>query len=307
MTSVPLQRASEEFAARLTRWRTERGLTKRALAMGMGFDPSYVSHIEARRYRPTEDFARRAENVLRAGGEIWASFASYEALRQSAAPTAPVTGPGGWAVPGAGLVVEREQAACGLRDGVYHVRVRRHLYNAGADPVVRYPVRIRVDRHPSHPRRSARLHYGDPLTVEELAFAARHGDGEPMSWQVSYDADTVKELWLRFENTDRHFPLYPRERATIDYGYRVTGAKFGDWFQRAIRLPTRDLEIELDFAVGESPAVWGTVSSLSSDGAPMGPPTVSRRDGDRTVYRWAVTAPVLLARYRLEWRLREPG
>ncbi len=307
MTSAPLQRASEEFSAQLTRWRTERGLTKRALATGMGFDPSYVSHIEARRYRPTEDFARRAENVLRAGGEIWASYATYEALRQSAAPVVPATGGGGWAVPGTGLVVEREQAACGLRDGVYHVRVRRHLYNAGAEPVVRYPVRIRVDRHPAHPRRSARVHHGDPLTVEELGFVAYNGDLEPMSWEVSYDAETVKELWLRFENGDQRFPLYPRERATIDYGYRVSSAKFGDWFQRAIRLPTRDLEIELDFATGDEPAVWGTVSSLSSDGAPMGPPAVSHRDGDRTVYRWAVAAPVLLARYRLEWRLRGSG
>jgi transcriptional regulator with XRE-family HTH domain len=302
MTSSPLVRASEEFAGQLTRWREERGLTKRALATGMGFDPSYVSHIEAGRYRPTEDFARRAEAVLRAGGEIWASYTSYEALRQSAAPVAGAE-TGGWTAPGTGLVVEREQAALGLRDGVCHVRVRRHLYNAGADPVIRYPVRIRVDRDIPVQRGSARL-AGEPLTVAELGFTAHHGDGDEMAWQVGHDGDAAKELWLRFENPDRRFPLYPRQRTTIEYGYRVGAAKWGNGFQRAIRLPTRDLEVELDFATRDEPSVWATVSSLSAEAAPLGPPTVLARDGGRTAFRWSVTAPLLQARYRLEWRLR---
>jgi len=302
MTSSPLSHASDEFAAQLTHWRVQRGLTKRALATGMGFDPSYVSHIEAKRYRPTEDFARRAEAVLRAGGELWASYTSYETLRQSAAPAAPSES-GGWLVPGTGLVVEREQAALGLRDGVYHVRVRRHLYNAGADPVIRYPVRIRLDRDIPAQRGSARL-AGDPLTLAELAFTAHHGDGDEMTWQVGHDGDAAKELWLRFENADRRFPLYPRQRTTIDYGYRVGATKWGNSFQRAIRLPTRDLEVELDFAVRDEPVVWGTVSSLSAEAAPLGAPAVIPREGGRTAYRWVVTAPLLQARYRLEWRLR---
>jgi hypothetical protein len=283
-------------------------LTKRALAGEMGFDPSYVSHIEGGRHRPTEDFARRAEVVLRSGGAIWQSYATYDALRQSAPvveaspqPAAPDV----WIPPGTGLVVEREQAALGIKDGLYHIRVRRLLYNAGPDPVVRYPVRIRVDKHPGHPRRSARLHHGAPLTWAELGFAAYGPDREPMTWQPTYDSDTTKELWLRFENAERRFPLYPRHRATVDYTYQVPEFKFGNWFQRAIRLPTRELEMELDFPSHDEPAVWGTVSSLTAEGAPLGPPEVSYRGDKRTVYAWSVRSPALQARYRLEWR--SPG
>lgn len=305
MTSSPLQLASDVFAEQLTRWRTQRGLTKRALASEMGFDPSYVSHIEGGRHRPTEDFARRAESVLRTGGVIWQSFATYNTLRH--AVPAPSQSPEQelWVPPGSGLVVEREYASLSLRAGTYHVRVRRHLYNAGPDPVVRYPVRIRVDRYPDHPRRSARLHHGAPLTWSELNFAGYGPDGEPMTWQPTYDADNTKELWLKFENAERRFPLYAGRRAAIDYGYRVPELKFGPWFQRAIRLPTREIAMELDFPTTMEPVVWGTVGSLTGEGVPLGSAEHSRRAGDRSVFYWLVRAPALQARYRLEWRF--PG
>jgi len=49
----PVQRASEAFVADFARWRVERGMSKKQLAAAMGFDASYVSHVEARRHRPT--------------------------------------------------------------------------------------------------------------------------------------------------------------------------------------------------------------------------------------------------------------
>ena len=58
-------------------------MTKKQLAAPMGFDPSYVSHVEGRRHRPTEDFARRAEAVLGAGGAIWQRFQEYDELRHA--------------------------------------------------------------------------------------------------------------------------------------------------------------------------------------------------------------------------------
>src|SRR5690242_21223079 len=84
MTTPQLERAADAFAAALVQWRAERGLSKKRLAAEMGFDPSYISHIEARRHRPTEDFARRAESVLQAGGMIWQRFREYEDARMSA-------------------------------------------------------------------------------------------------------------------------------------------------------------------------------------------------------------------------------
>ncbi len=70
--------APDAFVAELIRWRIERGFSKKQLALAMGFDPSYVSHVEAHRHRPTEDFARRAEMVLQAGGGIWGRYKEYE-------------------------------------------------------------------------------------------------------------------------------------------------------------------------------------------------------------------------------------
>jgi hypothetical protein len=126
-----------------------------------------------------------------------------------------------------------------------------------------------------------------------------------MAWQPTYDSDNTKELWIKFSNGDRRFPLYAGRRATIDYGYRVPELKFGPWFQRAIRLPTRELAVELDFPLAIEPAVWGTVSSLTGEGVALGPAEHSRRAVDRSVYYWLIRSPALQARYRLEWRF--PG
>ena len=62
-----------------------------------------------------------------------------------------------------------------------------------------------------------------------------------MLWTVRYDRDAFKELWLRFENERGRFPLYPGERAWIEYSYTVSDRKWGNWFQRAVRLPTQHL------------------------------------------------------------------
>jgi transcriptional regulator with XRE-family HTH domain len=313
MTNSPLERATDEFALVLARLRIERGLSKRGLAVQMGFDPSYVSHVEGRRHRPTEDFARRAENALDAGGAIMDSYTAYEAVRQTAATT-PVIGPRGEEahryVPGIGLVVEREDAALGLDQDIYHIVIRRQLHNVGTEPIVRFPVRIHVDRYPEHPQRSARVHYGMPLTWSELGFTAHRfnidsgADAEPMTWRSGLDADAVKDLWLQFANGERKFPLYPGQRATIEYGYHVSAEKWGPWFQRTVRVPTRELRITLDFPAAAQAAVWGTVSSLSAEVAPLATPIRTATDGKRSTFSWSVREPVLAARYRFEWRLR---
>jgi transcriptional regulator with XRE-family HTH domain len=58
------------FNAELTRWRERRGLSKKRLAAAMGFDASYLSHVEAGRMSASELFARKAEESLDAGGEL---------------------------------------------------------------------------------------------------------------------------------------------------------------------------------------------------------------------------------------------
>ena len=182
----------------------------------MGFDPSYVSHVEGRRHRPTEDFARRAEAVLGAGGAIWQRFQEYDELRHARGGR-----PGAPRPAGAGAVDAARHRAdrragdrlAGVPRRRLPVRIRRALYNAGTEPVTRYLVRIAVDRYPHDPARSNRHHRDHPLTFEELDLQAYCGEarrGEPMQWRAKQDRDAFKEVWLLFENDARPVPALPR-------------------------------------------------------------------------------------------------
>ncbi|MEU4779467.1 peptide deformylase [Micromonospora sp. NPDC023633] len=309
MMTSPLDRAAESFAAEIARHRTGRGLSKKQLATLMGFDPSYVSHVEGRRHRPTEDFARRAEAVLEAGGAIWQRFKEYDELRHARSERAhrdpPV--PGQWMPPGTGLIVERELATLTHLDDAYRCVIRRELYNAGTEPVTRYLVRVAVDRYPNDPGRSNLHHREHPLTFAELrlrAYREEGGEREAMHWRAKHDRDAFKELWLLFENADRRFPLYPGDRATIEYAYCVGHDKWGPWFQRAVRLPTRQMAVRLDLPAALDPQVWGAETSLSAEEGPLRTPVTRHEDGDRVLFDWATEGPPLNARYRLQWRYR---
>ncbi|GLY25705.1 peptide deformylase [Micromonospora sp. NBRC 101691] len=311
MTTSPLERAADSFAAELGRHRIERGLSKKQLATLMGFDPSYVSHVESRRHRPTEDFARRAEAVLEAGGAIWQRFREYDDLRHArpAPPHRDPPVPSQWMPPGTGLIVEHEFASLTYRDGVYRCAVRRALYNAGTDPVTRYLARVAVDRYPNDPGRSNRHHRDHPLTFAELqlrAYRDDRGEREPMHWRAKHDRDAFKEFWLLFENADGRFPLYPGDRATIEYEYRVGQEKWGRWFQRAVRVPTRALDVRLDLPAALEPQVWGLETSLSAEEGPLRTPVQRHDEDDRAIFEWATENPPLNARYRLQWRFRNP-
>jgi peptide deformylase len=309
MTNPVVERAADAFAAALRDWRVRRGLSKKQLAAEMGFDPSYVSHVEARRHRPTEDFARRADTVLAAGGEIVRLFREYDEARHgtravvSPRPPRDQGVPEQWLPHTAGLLVEHEQARLSYHDGQYRCVVRRDLYNAGAEPVTRYLVRISVDRYPGEPERSNRHYRDHPLTWTELNLDARCED-ESMHWRPKQDRDSFKEIWLLFENDNARFPLYPGQRATIEYAYSVGEDKWGHWFQRAVRLPTRCLSVRLDFPAETRPVVWGVETSLTAEAGPLRTPMTESRDGDRIVFDWTTNNPPLNARYRLEWRFR---
>lgn len=307
----PAERASSAFVTEFARWRMERGLSKKQLAEAMGFDASYVSHVEARRHRPTEDFARRAEAVLQAGGALWQRYKEYDELRSTARTR--VGSSGGresssgdqWlAPPGTGLVVEQETARLAYVDGTYRCTVRRALFNAGTEPVTRYLIRISVDRYPENPDRSKEHYRDNPLTLAELALVASCA-GEPMQWRLKTDRDSFKEIWLLFENPQGQFPLYPGHRATITYTYRIGADKYGQWFQRAVRLPTRRLTVEVEFPRSLAPVVWGVETSLSAESIPLRTPISEElTEEGRALFSWATDSAALHSRYRLEWRFR---
>ncbi|GAA0562411.1 hypothetical protein GCM10010172_52030 [Paractinoplanes ferrugineus] len=312
MTTSPVERAADQFVTALAHWRVERGMSKKQLAARMGFDPSYVSHVEGRRHKPTEDFARRAEAVLGAGGVIWQRFQEYDELRhartntlQHRDPPVPVQ----WMPPGTGLIVEQEVAELTYGNGSYRCTVRRNLYNAGSEPVTRYLVKVSVDRYPHDPTGSNRHHRTHPLRFDEMDLEAAAGEGsaaEPMHWRVKLDRDAAKEVWLLFANDRGQFPLYPGDRTTIEYAYTVGVEKWGQWFQRAVRLPTRRITVRLNFPVTFDPQVWGVETSLAAE-VPVRTPLERTHDGERAIFEWSTDAPQLNARYRLEWRFRGPN
>jgi peptide deformylase len=169
--------------------------------------------------------------------------------------------------------------------------------------VTRYLMRISVDRYPGQPERSNALYRARPLSWDHLGLTASC-DGEPMTWRVKADRDAFKEAWLCFENDRGRFPLYPGQTATISYSYTVDDGRWGPWFQRAVRLPTRRLSVDLVFPTGLDPVVWGTETSATAEAVPLRiRPVRADRDGS-AVFSWATSDPPVGARYRLEWRFR---
>ncbi|WP_370949062.1 peptide deformylase [Amycolatopsis sp. cg5] len=293
------------FAVELERWRDVRGFSRAALAKAMGYDRSYVSKVLSGTERPSEAFARHAEVALRAGGALRTAYRGFETHRpgksRPAPPVAdhPVAGTGS-------LVVDHDDATLRYEDGVYRLTQRRRLVNQGAGPITRYLIRISVDRYPGDPERSNRLYSENPLTWDEIGLRAWHGRGRtnPMDWAAHHDRDAFKEVWLLFSGEHGHFPLYPGESCWIEYEYTVSEAHWGNWFQRAVRLPTRTLSVCLDFPADLSAAVWGLHTSMTAQAMPFAT-AIGRDDtGDRHVFSWSCEDPPLHARYRLEWDFR---
>ncbi|MGH8934093.1 MAG: peptide deformylase [Egibacteraceae bacterium] len=301
-----VEESVEAFAAEVAYWREVRGHSMKKLAHAMGFDPSYVSHVESGRHRPTEDFARRADEALNAGKAIWRRWQDYDTARRHQGPPQPAREqrvreqP---AAPGCGLIVEHDDAELRYAGGAYHLTMRRRLRNAGTEPITRFLARVSVDRFPGEPERSNRLYREHPLTWEELGLAARCG-GEPMAWRAKHDRDAFKEVWLLFENDDRRFPLYPGEATWIEYAYTVGDDKWGLWFQRAVRLPTTHLSVQLSFPTALEPVVWGTETSMTASSIPLRTAISQRDEAGERIFGWATDDPPLHARYRLEWRFQ---
>ena len=299
-----VEQAAEAFAAEVTYWRDIAGLAQRALAIKMDFHPSYVSHIEAGRHKPSEDFARKADAALNSGDAIWRRWRDYETARTRGHGTAsapmPRLDPG---LAAATLVCEHDAAHLVYDGHTYAPSMRRLLRNTGTEPITRYLIRISVDRYPGEPDQS-RAHYRQhPLTWEELALTATCR-GEPMRWEIKHDHDAFKEAWLLFENDSGRFPLYPGESVWIEYGYRVGDDKWGRWFQRAIRLPTARLEVAMAFPAALDPVVWGIETSPTADARSIATSPARRLDGDTAVFTWNTASPPQHTRYRMEWRFR---
>lgn len=302
-----VRETADAFVAELQHWRDVAGVSRKRLSQDMAYDPSYVGKVESGGARPTEDFAKRADQTLRAGGALvrrWKEYdlAARRAIRQDHHVDEPI------AVeplpqPAGSLVVEHDHAELRYADGMYHPTQRRLIRNLGGEPITRYLIKISVDRYPGDPERSNELYRHNPLTWHELALFARAGEDE-MTWKAKLDRDAFKEVWLLFENEHGRFPLYPGESRWIEYGYTVAEDKWGHWFQRAVRLPTQRLSVQLVFPAELEPAVWGMETSMTAEAYPFRTAIEQEERSGQCVYSWAVDNPPMHARYRLEWNFR---
>ncbi|MGQ0775573.1 MAG: peptide deformylase [Pseudonocardiales bacterium] len=292
------------FAAELERWRDVRGFSRAALAKAMGYDRSYVSKVLSGTERPSEAFAAHAEAALRAGGALHTAFRDFESHRpaRTRPPAPPVVDQAG----SGGLLVDHDDATLRYEAGVYRLTQRRRLVNHGSAPISRYLIRISVDRHPGDPERSNQLYSENPLTWDEINLHAWHGRGRanPMDWTAHHDRDAFKEVWLLFVGEHGHFPLYPGETCWIEYEYTVSETHWGNWFQRAVRLPTRTLSVCLDFPADLAASVWGLHTSMTAQAMPFATAITRADTGDRHTFSWSCEDPPLHARYRLEWDFR---
>jgi transcriptional regulator with XRE-family HTH domain len=201
------------------------------------------------------------------------------------------------------VLVESDEAVLSYDAGVYAVRMRKRVVNRGSSPVCRFFMRIAVDRFPEDPVRSYEHYQRTPLTLDDLEVEARC-DGQPMALEVKHDRNAAKELWMLFHNERVQFPLYPGQSASLEYAYRVAEDKWGQWFQRAVRLPTAILRVELDFPTSLSPMVWGSQTSPMMGRLPLRTAMRRNEEAGRTVFEWATEQPTLQSRYRFEWAFR---
>ncbi|HZD14503.1 MAG TPA: peptide deformylase [Pseudonocardiaceae bacterium] len=295
------------FALELRRWRDVRSLSRAALAQKMSYDRSYVSKVESGSERPSKEFVVHAEQALRAGGALRSAFRAYTDLHAGKRPR-PSANTDSSEYCGVGsLVVDHDEATLRYDGQNYRLTQRRRLINGGAEPITRYLIRISVDRYPGDPERSNQLYSENPLTWEELDLHAWHGRdrAEPMDWRAHHDRDAFKEVWLLFAGEHGHFPLYPGESTWIEYEYTVRGEHWGNWFQRAVRLPTNRLSVSLDLPTELAPVVWGLHTSMTAEAMPFRTPINRAEQHDRTVFSWSCEAPPLHGRYRLEWDFRD--
>lgn len=296
-----------EFVGELVRRRMTAGLSQGALGGLMGYDRTYVNKVERGAMEPTAEFARRADETLRLAGDLFIAWQHFDRARSQDQPerARPPHRPSNTEELPADLLVDHDEASLTWTPETVRLHMQKLLVNVGEVPVMRYFIRIAVDRFPDDPARSNELYRRNPLTMEEVALEARCAD-EPMLWETAQDRDASKEIWLLFRNAERQFPLYPGERCAIDYTFSVGTEKWGDWFQRSVRLPTRRLSVHLEFPADTRPNVWGLETSPTAGQRPFATPIECERADEATKFSWSTPRPPVAARYRLAWKLHVP-
>ncbi|WP_433306434.1 helix-turn-helix domain-containing protein [Actinoplanes sp. CA-030573] len=283
------------FRQTFTALRHRRQLSQKDLAFRMGVDPSYISHVEHGRHRPTPEFARRAEDALAADGALTEAFGQYWREVHGPDSTPPAPAP---VASGSEVIIESEQSTVTLgADGVYQIVIVRHLRNTGQRPLTRFPTRIEPDICPDDPDRSRSFYTGNPVEISRAGFWATL-DGEPAPWTTVRDRPAYKRLDILFAPAGSPQPVYPGDTAVVACGWSLHWTQWGDWLARAVRWPTRHLSITLAFPAADV-TVTGQESTWSEDRLLR----TSTADGAANVHTWQTSGPALGGIYQFAWRL----
>src|SRR5690242_8371608 len=132
MTPSPLDSTVADFGRLFRQWRLRRGLSQKQLASLMRYTPSYVSHLESGRHRPTPAVALRGEAVLLRGGLLVAAAQKNVSTQHGELPGNPLRALGVVAV------VQLEVASLRFSEGWVYCSVQRTIRNVGAEPINKY-------------------------------------------------------------------------------------------------------------------------------------------------------------------------
>ena len=274
---------TDPYAAEFRRWLEISGLSKTALGKAISVGRPYISKIASGAERGSIEVAQAADKAMNTGGALERAWRDYHGHIPKASVEAPST-PGG-------LTVDQDLAELRYETGVYRLTQRRRLINTGTVPILRYLIRIAVDKFPGEPERSNALYREHPLTWDQLNLQAWFGQGRqlPIDWTVQHDRDAFKEVWVVLRGADgRRLPLYPGEAGWIEYTYTVSEGLWGNWFRRAVRLPTNHLAVSVDLPAETDPEVWGSHTSMTGDDLPLPTPISIEGEGDRRRFSMVV-------------------
>lgn len=292
---------TDAYAAEFRRWLETSGLSKTALGKAIRVGRPYISKIASGAERGSIEVAQAADKAMKTGGALERAWRAHHGHMPKVSVEVPN-------MPG-GLTVDQDLAELRYEAGVYRLTQRRRLINTGTEPILRYLIRIAVDKFPGEPERSNALYREHPLTWDQLNLQAWFGQGRqmPIEWTVQHDRDAFKEVWVVLRGADgRRLPLYPGEAGWIEYTYTVSERLWGNWFRRAVRLPTNHLAVSLDLPAEADPEVWGSHTSMTGEDLPLPTPISVEHEGGRRQYSWSCDDPPLHGRYTLEWRWGSP-
>lgn len=311
----------EAFAFELRRLREFAELSEESLGRRIGYDHAYISKMERARVPPTADFARVADEVLLAGGDLRALWrAWYESQSRPSLP-GPARSADAIDANAVSMRVTHERTTLTYTGGRYRITVLRELVNPTHRSIHSIDFRIHVDAFPHDVEQSREHHRADPLVWRELDFSCWHartmaelrGPGAEKATELIADptqteTDKLIEGWIRFQGKryGETLSLHPRNRMAVMHAYTVRDTQWGKWYQRRMRLPTGKLDVVLDFPGQLLPHVWGKTMAAGGLLGPMGSQIDERLDGDRSIWSWSNAAPEFGDRYRFEWRFGNP-